>query len=76
MLASSFSIKFHHFFFNKLGLSTDQQVAINPVTVTPTAKRTSSISITVDVASPSKRRKMNSNENCSIIDDSDVMMSK
>jgi hypothetical protein len=53
-------------------LPNDQQTTINPITLTPTAKRTS----LVDGASPSKRRKMNSNENCSIIDDSDVIMSK
>jgi len=53
-----------------------QQTTINPITLTPTAKRASSVSIIIDGASPSKRRKMNSNENCSIIDDSDVIMSK
>jgi hypothetical protein len=54
-------------------LPTDQQTTTPG---TPTAKRTSSVSITVDGASPSKRRKMNSNENCAMIDDSDVIMSK
>jgi hypothetical protein len=59
-------------------LTIDQQPppVINPSAVTPTAKRTGSASIIVEGASPSKRRKMNSNENCSIIDDSDVIMSK
>jgi hypothetical protein len=62
----------------KLGLTTDQQPqpAINPSIGTPTAKRTGSASIIVEGASPSKRRKVNSNENCSIVDDSDVIMSK
>lgn len=38
------------------------------------AKRTGSASNIVEGASPSKRRKMNSNENCSTVDDSDVLM--
>lgn len=40
------------------------------------AKRTGSASNIVEGASPSKRRKMNSNENCSTVDDSDVLMRK
>ncbi len=54
-------------------MTTDQQTTTPG---TPTAKRTSSVSIIVDGASPSKRRKMNSNENCALIDDTDVIMSK
>lgn len=50
---------------SKKGLTNDQQL---------TAKRTSSVSITADSASPSKRRKMNSNENCSMTEDTDVIM--
>ncbi|CAF0951021.1 unnamed protein product [Adineta steineri] len=59
---------------SKKGLTTEQQPLINPLVVTPTAKRISSVSILVEGASPSKRRKMNSNENCSTIDDTDVVM--
>ncbi|CAF3262241.1 unnamed protein product, partial [Rotaria sp. Silwood2] len=52
-----------------------QQLVVNtPSIATPTVKRTGSVSNIVEAASPSKRRKMNSNENCSIIDDSDVIM--
>ncbi|CAF1272106.1 unnamed protein product [Rotaria sordida] len=56
--------------------TTDQQQSLtnNPSITTPTVKRTGSISNIVEGASPSKRRKMNSNENCSIIDDSNVIM--
>ncbi|CAF3647851.1 unnamed protein product [Rotaria sp. Silwood1] len=59
-----------------LGSTTDQQqpVTNTPSIGTPTVKRTGSVSNIVEAASPSKRRKMNSNENCSIIDDSDVIM--
>ncbi|CAF0975144.1 unnamed protein product [Adineta ricciae] len=60
---------------SKKSQSTEQQQAsIIPSAVTPTAKRISSASILVESASPSKRRKMNSNENCSMIDDTDVVM--
>jgi hypothetical protein len=41
-----------------------------------TAKRTGSVSNIVEAASPSKRRKMNSNENCQMMDDPDIIMSK
>jgi hypothetical protein len=65
-------------------LTTDQQQVQVPsinnssISTTPTtAKRTGSASNIVEGASPSKRRKVNSNENCSmIIDDSDVPMRK
>ncbi|CAF1616653.1 unnamed protein product [Rotaria magnacalcarata] len=55
---------------------TDQQqpVATNPLVLTPTVKRAGSATNIVEGASPSKRRKMNSNENCSITDDTDVIM--
>ncbi|CAF1414247.1 unnamed protein product [Rotaria sp. Silwood1] len=61
---------------SKKGSTTDQQqpVTNTPSIGTPTVKRTGSVSNIVEAASPSKRRKMNSNENCSIIDDSDVIM--
>ncbi|UJR15193.1 hypothetical protein I4U23_002153 [Adineta vaga] len=65
---------------SKKGVSAEQQqqqqqqTLIIPSAVTPTAKRISSVSILVESASPSKRRKMNSNENCSIMDDTDVVM--
>ena len=65
-----------HFILSS-GLATDQQqqTMLDSVIAIPQAKRTGSVSNIVEGASPSKRRKMNSNENCSMIDDSDAIMS-
>lgn len=67
---------------HSLGVTTDHQqqqqqpVTMNLPTTPATVKRTGSASNIIDGASPSKRRKMNSNENRSIVEDSDVIMSE
>ncbi|CAF3117740.1 unnamed protein product [Rotaria socialis] len=76
-LVSKKGHSFLYYVFLQLVPPTDlqqQPVITNPLVLTPTVKRAGSASNIVEGASPSKRRKMNSNENCSITDDTDVIM--